>query len=116
MTMTPEEELDRLKLWTSAEVCHYLAMKVRRHRQDAELSQAAFASQAGIALRTYKRFEAHGQANLDTFVAALRAMGRTHYLMMLFAASARVIPPPTLKERLLDAKLRSQSRGQKGGH
>lgn len=114
--MTPEEELDRLRLWTSAEVCHYLAMKVRKHRQEARLSQADFARQAGIALRTYKRFEAHGQANLDTFVAALRAMGRTRYLMLLFAASTRMVPAPSLKERLLDAKLRSQLRGPQGGH
>jgi len=110
--MTPEEELDRLKLWTSAEVCHYLAMKVRRHRQEARLSQAEFAAQAGIALRTYKRFEAHGQANLDTFVAALRAMGRTRYLMLLFAATTKVAATPTLRERLLDARLSSQSRKQ----
>jgi len=110
--MTPEEELDRLKLWTSTEVCHYLAMKVRKYRQEAQLSQAAFAHQAGIALRTYKRFEAHGQANLDTFVAALRAMGRAHYLFMLFGAQSKPPPALTLKERLLDVRLRAQRGGR----
>ena len=81
------EEIDRLQTSHPAEVCHSLAMKVRRFRQDAKLSQAEFARQAEIPLRTYKRFESHGRANLETFIRALRTMGRTQYLCMLFPAS-----------------------------
>lgn len=42
------------------------------------------AAQAGVPLRTYKRFESHGKANLETFVQVLHALGRTQYLFMLF--------------------------------
>jgi DNA-binding transcriptional regulator YiaG len=104
--MNQEEELDRLKTWTCSEVCHYLAMKVRRHRREAGVSQAEFATQAGIPLRTFKRFEAHGKANLETFVEVLRAMERTHYLLMLFPAPVRLSPTTTLYDRLRSARAR----------
>ena len=104
--MNQQEELDRLKSWTCGEVCHYLAMKVRRHRREAGVSQIEFAKQAGIPLRTFKRFEAHGKANLETFIEVLRAMERTQYLLMLFPAPARLSPTPTLKDRLRSARAR----------
>src|SRR5437773_585238 len=105
--MNPEEELDRLKSRKCAEVCHYLAMKVRRHRREAGISQADFAKQAGIPLRTYKRFEAHGKANLETFIEVLRAMERTQYLFMLFPPPMRPAKVPTLDEKLMSARARS---------
>ncbi len=109
--MNLEEELDRLRSRSAPEICHYLAMKVRKYRQDRNLSQAEFAKRAVIALRTFKRFESHGQANLETFVEALRAMGRAQYLFMLFGAAARAAPPaPTLKDKLLRARLSSRER------
>lgn len=98
--MAAEEELEKLKTWTCPEVCHYLAMKVRKHRQAAKISQADFAQQAGIPLRTYKRFEAHGRANLETFIEVLRAMERTHYLFMLFPSGQRAAPVPSIEEKL----------------
>jgi DNA-binding XRE family transcriptional regulator len=104
--MNPEEELDRLKSWTCTEVCHYLAMKVRRHRRDAGMSQAEFAKQAGIPLRTYKRFESHGKANLETFIEVLRAMERTQYLFMLFPAPVRVAVTPSLEDKLRAVRVR----------
>lgn len=107
--MKAEEELDRLKSWTCQEVCHYLAMKVRRQRRDARLSQAEFASRAGIPLRTYKRFEAHGKANLETFVEVLRALGRTHYLFMLFPVPVRVEATPSLEDKLRTTRLRGRA-------
>lgn len=109
--MTQEEELDRLRSWPISEVCHYLAMKVRRHRQEAELSQADFAKQAGVPLRTYKRFESHGKANLETFVEVLRAMERTHYLLMLFPAPVRLKPEPTLDDKLRSLRMRGLGGG-----
>lgn len=106
--MKQEEELDRLKSWSCAEVCHYLAMKVRMHRRDAGISQVEFAKQAGIPVRTYKRFESHGKANLETFIEVLRAMERTHYLFMLFPAPVRIPVTPTLEDRLRTARLRGR--------
>ena len=85
-------------------------MKVRRQRREAGLSQAEFASQAGIPLRTYKRFEAHGKANLETFIEVLRALGRTHYLFMLFPAPVRATAP-SLKDKLRTIRLRVRGPG-----
>ena len=103
--MSTQEELDRLKACSCEEVCHYLAMKVRKHRREVKLSQAAFAERAGIPLRTYKRFEAHGRANLETFVEVLRAMERTHYLFMLFPTPPRTAKP-TLEDKLRSVRIR----------
>lgn len=107
--MAAEEELEKLKTWTCPEVCHYLAMKVRKHRQAAKISQAEFAKQAGIPLRTYKRFETRGRANLETFIEVLRAMERTHYLFMLFPSAQRAKPAPSLEARLRGIAQRFQS-------
>lgn len=66
-------------------------------RLDLGESQKAFAERTGVPLRTYKRFESHGRAHLDTFVRALRTLGRTEYLFMLFPG-----PKPTaVLQRLL---------------
>ena len=88
--MTPEQHLENLKLWPEDDVCRYLAHEVRRARVRDGESQKEFAERAGIPLRTYKRFELHGRGSLETFIRALRAMGRTHYLYMLF-------PRPSLR-------------------
>lgn len=98
--MEAEEELEKLKTWSCPEVCHYLAMKVRKYRQHARISQAEFAQMAGIPLRTYKRFETRGRANLETFIEVLRVMERTHYLFMLFPSAQRAAPTISLEERL----------------
>lgn len=78
------------------------------HRRDAGISQVEFAKQAGIPVRTYKRFESHGKANLETFIEVLRAMERTHYLFMLFPAPVRIPVTPTLEDRLRTARLRGR--------
>lgn len=90
--MNRESELELLKTLAEADVCRILATKVRQVRQRSKESQDAFAARAGIALRTYKRFEAHGKATLETFVLALRAIGRTHYLALLFPDELRATP------------------------
>lgn len=96
--MEANRELDYLRACSNVEVCHYLATKVRQWRRTEGLSQAALAAQAEVPLRTYKRFETHGKANLETFVQVLRVLGRTPYLFMLFPAPA--VKRPTLDERL----------------
>ena len=108
--MNSQEELDRLKSWSISEVCKYLATKVRKHRLDTKISQVEFAKQAGIPLRTYKRFESHGRANLETFVEVLRALDRTHYLLMLFPVPVRTTVAPTLEDKLRAARLRAHAK------
>lgn len=95
--MTPEQLRENLRLWPEDDVCRYLAAEVRRMRIEAEESQKVFAERAGVPLRTYKRFEAHGRAHLDTFVRVLRTLGRTEYLFMLFPGPR----PTTVMRRLL---------------
>lgn len=75
-----------------------MGMKVRKWRQFEGLSQVQMAARAAVALRTYKRFESDGKANLETFVQVLSALGRTQYLFMLFPAP--IAKRPTLDERL----------------
>lgn len=82
--MSPEQLVEVLKLWPEGEVCKYLATEVRRARVDAGDSQRDFAARAGIPLRTYKRFETHGHANLETFLRALKTIGRIQHLYLLF--------------------------------
>lgn len=82
--MNQDREYEYLRACSNAEACRYLGMKVRNWRQTEGLSQTQLAAQAGVPLRTYKRFESHGKANLETFVEVLRALGRTQYLFMLF--------------------------------
>jgi transcriptional regulator with XRE-family HTH domain len=104
--MHDEELLVRLKACPIEEVCHYLAMRVRKHRQETGQTQAEFAENAGIPLRTYKRFETNGKANLETFVAVLRSMDRTHYVFMLFPSPSKPTSFATREERLRLLKTR----------
>lgn len=97
--MTPEQLRENLQLWPEDQVCRYLASEVRRVRLELAESQREFAERAGIPLRTYKRFETHGRAHLETFIRALRALGRTEYLFMLYP-HARPRAPRTLDEKL----------------
>lgn len=85
--MDARAEMDRLQQVPAEEVCHHLAMRVRQARRANGVSQARLALKAGIPLRTYKRFEVHGKGTLETFVKVLRALDRTHYLILLFPVS-----------------------------
>ena len=91
--MTPEEEYAFLRQCTHDEVCSYLATKIRRARRQGKESQEVFARRVSVPLRTYKRFEAHGKASLETFIQILRAVGRAQYLLMLFPQPAPTTRP-----------------------
>lgn len=95
-------DLERERLYLHAcsnvEACHYLATKVRQWRRIERLTQAELAARAEVPLRTYKRFETHGKATLETFIQVLRVLGRTQYLFMLFPTPAA--RRPSLEERL----------------
>lgn len=82
--MTPEQENQYLKHSSHTELCAYLASKIRRARRLTKESQVEFAARAGVALRTYKRLETHGQGHLDTFLKVLVALDRGQYLHFLF--------------------------------
>lgn len=92
-------QLQFLKSISEDKVCQYLAAKVRRIRRDSKESQESFAQRAGIPLRTYKRFETHGKAHLETFVRVLRALNRAHYLLLLFP-QAELPKKPSLVEQV----------------
>ena len=98
--MTSDDEIKLLRGWTPEEVCSYLATKVRAIRKRARESQEEFAARAGVPLRTYKRFETHGNGSLETFVQVLRAIDRTHYLFMLFPQPGPLNVKPSLDQRL----------------
>ncbi|GAB3758769.1 hypothetical protein GCM10028796_04940 [Ramlibacter monticola] len=86
--MDPHREHEYLRACTTVQACQYLAGKVRQWRVAEGISQVELAVRAEVPLRTYKRFESHGKANLATFVQVLRAIGRTKYLFMLFPGPA----------------------------
>lgn len=104
--MTPEQEAEALRDWPEPKVCRHLAAKVRRARQAGDESQAEFAARAGIALRTYKRFELTGKATLENFIQILRALGRTRHLALLFP-SALPPPSPTLSDKVSALRVRA---------
>jgi transcriptional regulator with XRE-family HTH domain len=98
--MSPEQELALLKNCTPTEACRYIGTKIRQIRRATKESQELFSKRAGVSLRTYKRFEAHGQASLETFIQILAAAGRTQYLLLVFPQPRPVATKPTLDERL----------------
>lgn len=115
--MNVQQEFENLRTWPEHQICTYLATKVRAARREYKESQASLAERAGIPLRTYKRFETHGRANLETFVQVLRAIGRTEYLFMLFSPPARVPPRPSVEDRLKQLSTRAarqKARAQPG--
>ncbi|WP_156455192.1 hypothetical protein [Janthinobacterium sp. B9-8] len=98
--MTPEQESQHLKQASNEELCAYLAAKIRRSRKLRKESQVQFAARAGIALRTYKRLETYGQGHLETFLKALSALDRCHYLNLLFPFDQPKSRALSLEERL----------------
>lgn len=96
--MDLNREREYLHCCSNVEACHYLATKVRQWRRAERMSQSQFAARAEVPLRTYKRFESHGKANLETFIQVLRALGRTQYLFMLFPVP--IAYKPSFEERL----------------
>lgn len=97
--MTPEQQLDFLQSATERDIGKYLAMRVRGERVRTGFSQSAFAEKAGVALRTYKRFELSGVGNIDTLARIMIAMGHARGFYMLFP-QPKPIAPPTLTERI----------------
>lgn len=82
--MTPEQQLQWLQFCDVEDLGPYLGARIRSLRRVLGETQHDFAARAGIPLRTYKRLEVDGQANLTTFLRVLREFGLTKYLYLLF--------------------------------
>ncbi|MBN3858698.1 helix-turn-helix transcriptional regulator [Paraburkholderia sp. Ac-20340] len=82
--MATENDFDQLQTLDDVQLCGYLADRIRSERKKRGLSQAKFATLAGVSLRTYIRFEQHGSGTLETFVRAFKALGNVRNLYLLF--------------------------------
>lgn len=87
-----------LSLKSDVEMLKELAGKCRELRLRQNMSQQEVSERAGIALRTYRRFEQEGQIALERFVAVVRALNRLPELERLLE------PPPVADLRELDTK------------
>lgn len=63
-------------LKTRKEIAQELADRCRRIRLEQNISQEELAQKAGIALRTYRRFEQEGVISLDRFIAIVHSLSR----------------------------------------
>lgn len=97
--MTPEQQLDFLQSATERDIARYLAMRVRGERVRNGFSQSAFAEKAGVALRTYKRFELCGTGSVETLARILMAMGHARGFYTLFP-HPKPVTQLTLAERI----------------
>jgi len=96
-----------LSLKTDEELLFELAEKCRALRLRQNMSQQEVAERAGIALRTYRRFEQEGQISLERFVAVVRALNRLAELEGLLK------PPPVRDLRELDNQVPLRKRARK---
>lgn len=110
--MTPEQELELLLHADEVAIARYLSMRVRRERRQLGLSQPAFAMKAGIALRTFKRFELEGSGTIETLARVMVAMGHARGFYTLFPQ--RPVNKPSLTERLNSIRIaaRQQERAE----
>ena len=63
-------------LKTKYEISLEIAQRCRSLRLEQNLSQEELANRAGIATRTYRRFEQEGSISLDRFVAIIHSLNR----------------------------------------
>jgi hypothetical protein len=68
--------VNMLSLKIDGELLVELSEKCRELRLRQNMSQQEVSERAGIALRTYRRFEQEGQISLERFVAVVRALNR----------------------------------------
>ncbi len=97
--MTPDQQLEFLRSAGDREIAKYLAMRVRGERVRNGYSQPVFAEKAGIALRTYKRFELSGDGSIETLVRILMALDHARGFFTLFP-QPKLPAQMTLVERI----------------
>jgi transcriptional regulator with XRE-family HTH domain len=98
----PLPTFDRANAMASSEVLDLLRDRVRLERKKLGYTQAEFAQQCGIALRTFKRFELGGAGSIDLLIGVVQVFGRGPGFDLLFPAQLA-----TLKPRGIDAALMS---------
>ncbi len=88
--------------FSDGEICAVIGIRIKTERLRLQMTQASVAKQAGVSLRTYKRFEATGNCGTPTFVAILRVLNRLRALEISLPKSAISEPstPATKVERL----------------
>lgn len=94
-------------LKSDSEVVQALSERCKAIRLAQNMTQQEVAARAGIALRTYRRFEQEGQISMDRFVAVVRALNRIGELEQL------LLPPPVRDLRDLDVSEPTRKRAGK---
>ena len=91
------------------QICAVIGVRLKNERLRLNLTQGEVSAQAGISLRTYKRFEASGISSLPTFVAVLRVLNRLRMLEVSLPA-----PAMATRETLIEKveKLRKRARAK----
>jgi len=97
--MTPDQQLQYLLSANEKGISNFLATRARAERVKNGYSQAAFAEKAGIALRTYKRFELSGVGSIETLIRIVIAMEHARGFLTLFPMP-QPISQMTLTERI----------------
>jgi transcriptional regulator with XRE-family HTH domain len=98
----PIPSFERANAMDSGEVLSLLRDRVRFERKKLGYTQAQFAEECGIPLRTFKRFELGGAGSIDILIRVAQAFGRGAGFDMLFPAQL-----VSLKPRGIDAALMS---------
>jgi transcriptional regulator with XRE-family HTH domain len=75
-----------VQLKTVKEYSEEIAQRAKQVRQQAKLTQAELAEQAGLPLSTYKRFEQKGLIAFDSLIQVPIALRCEHSLDALFAS------------------------------
>lgn len=98
-----------IALLTDEAICAVIGMRLKTERLRLNLTQVAVSRQAGMSLRTYKRFESTGISTLPTFVAVLRVLKRLRMLEVSLP-----LPAIAHRETLVDKveKLRKRARAE----
>lgn len=99
-----------LRSLNDSDICAEIGRRIRHERLRQNLTQESLASQAGVALRTYKRFESAGRTNLETLVAILRVLNRLRLLDVALPA-AQLPSHETVIQRV--ERLRQRARNPK---
>lgn len=71
---------------TPDSIIQEIAARVRKRRLELNLTQKSFASRAGIALPTYRRFERSGEISLRGLVLISLALDKSDDFDLLFAS------------------------------
>ena len=87
------------------DVDRYIGERIRAFRLGAGETRGDFANKAGVPLRTFKRLESDGQANMDTLLRVLRVIGRSAE-RNTFIYSSPMTPPPQRVRRQPEQVLR----------